>query len=270
MNFKGLKFWEKEPLKPKISNLINELEFRRLELDHLGSRLEMRRKTLFSIFMKTLERGEGDKALVLASEYNELSKLMELLRKSSLALTRIKIRLESVKDMGDFLYHMDNALKTLKKFESFLNLSFTFEKTWEEIASFLNEALLELKVLSPQQFGLKINSERILKDELIESRSLEVLPQKEGLDKDKEKDKIPLLADGDELYVERSFKPKLFKRDKELVQRPLEPINQLKGDITIADIALELKLPVEEVEQALIRLYERKNKPVEYLQEAKV
>jgi len=190
-------FSKKKSLKLRISNLIKDLEFRRLELSNLLSRLELRRKDLFDAFLRSIERGDGEKALVYSSEYEELKKVLDLINKSLLMVIQMKLRLQTLMDMGDFLYQMELTCKNFKDIVP--------EVSFEELLTDIKKTVIEIQSYS--SFGDKIYSPVKVKEEML-------IQQGPSLTQEiKVEEKIPLLADGDE--GEEKFKPKLLKVAKE-------------------------------------------------------
>ncbi|GBC74769.1 hypothetical protein HRbin06_00076 [archaeon HR06] len=193
-------FSREKSLKLRISNLIKDLEFRRLELSNLLSRLELRRKNLFDAFLRSIERGDGEKALVYSSEYEELRKVLDLINKSLLMVIQMKLRLETLIDMGDFLYQMELTCKNFK--DIMPKISF------EDLLADIKKAVIEIQSYS------SFNKSYSSLEEISEEEKITIYGSSNSSFRE---EKIPLLAIGNE--DEGDFKPKLLKTVKEGMEK---------------------------------------------------
>ena len=102
-------------IKDKITGTIRQVEVQRKELEHLKLRLEDRRKSMFDATVKAIERSDEMRARVLAGERAELQKIVRVVNASELALLHIGVRLETIRDVGDVMFVLNNAFKAVKK-----------------------------------------------------------------------------------------------------------------------------------------------------------
>ncbi|MEM2955742.1 MAG: hypothetical protein QXM25_03390, partial [Nitrososphaerales archaeon] len=107
--FKSLLNNENDNMKDKLSLAIREIEINRMNLLSLKDRLEARCKDF-------LEMVKED-ASAYEIEYSELKKAVQIVGASELALNQLALRLETLKDLGDAVYHLSSALKAMKKID---------------------------------------------------------------------------------------------------------------------------------------------------------
>ncbi|MDG6921865.1 MAG: hypothetical protein JRN67_01070, partial [Nitrososphaerota archaeon] len=101
-------------LKDKIGTAIRQVDVQRKELEQLRYRLEERRKSMFDLTVRAIEKNDEMRARVLAGEHIELQKIGKVVNASELALLHISVRLETIRDVGDIMYVLTNAFKAVR------------------------------------------------------------------------------------------------------------------------------------------------------------
>jgi division protein CdvB (Snf7/Vps24/ESCRT-III family) len=254
-------------MKPKIASTIKEIELHRRELENLRGRLEQRRRSLFDTTVRAMKSRDDSKAAVYANEWTELRKVGRVVYASELALTQVILRLESILDVGDVVAHMNMAFKVLRRVnKSVLGLVPSIDQASSEINSVLTETMTEMGHVTPS-VSLDIRTES--GEELVEQarklaeerademkRTLLVSPRQlqkwtEGPDQ-----RIPLLEgvedeEGESAVLGTLFSPRP-RDDSE--ERVLQYATIHNGSVDVTDASNVLKLPPDDVEQAMIRL----------------
>jgi division protein CdvB (Snf7/Vps24/ESCRT-III family) len=256
-----------ESVKPKIASTIKEIELHRRELENLRAKLEQRRKALFDTTVRAMMAKDSSKATVYANEWSELRKVGKVVYASELALTQVVLRLESIVDVGDVMSHMSMAFKVLRKVNKTVQgLVPSLDQASDEINNALTETMAEMGQVSPS-INLNIQTEsgeelveqaRRLAEERAEEmkRSLIVSPrhiqrQAEGLD-----NRVPLLATGEEDEEEAAVLGTLYQPQpvEDVEEQVLQYAAIHSGNVDITDASTVLKMPSDDVEQAMLKL----------------
>jgi division protein CdvB (Snf7/Vps24/ESCRT-III family) len=137
-------------LKDKINLSLKHIETQRKELEQLRIRLEDRRKSMFDQTVGAIEKNDEMRARVLAGEHIELQKITKVVNASELALLHISVRLETIRDVGDVMFVLNNAFKTVKRVgKSVTDAAPNLEQVAAEINDSLGNILAELGMISP-------------------------------------------------------------------------------------------------------------------------
>ena len=257
-----------DAIKPKITSSIREIEQHRRELEDLRAKLDQRRKSLFDTTVKAMKSRDKSKATVYANEWSELRKVGKVIYASELALTQVMLRLESIRDVGDVMAHMTAAFKVLRKVnQSVQGMVPSLDQASSEINSVLAETMSEMGNVSPS-ISLNINTES--GEELVEEakrlaeeradelkRSLGVTPEMIRREAQRSGQELPMLMEGME---EGEEEPAILGTLYEAVpvQETEEQVLQYaaihNGNVDITDASTVLKMPSDEVEQAMLTL----------------
>jgi division protein CdvB (Snf7/Vps24/ESCRT-III family) len=136
--------------KGKIAIALREIEGQRKELDLLKVRLTERRQKLFEIAVRSLGEKNKAKAAVYATEHAEVRKVFRVVEASELALTQVSLRLQSITEIGDAMFHMDTAFKSLRHVSKEMQgVIPAFDAASTEINSTLAETMAQMGQISP-------------------------------------------------------------------------------------------------------------------------
>ena len=254
-------------VKPKIASTIKEIEFHRKELENLRAKLEQRRKSLFDTTVKAMMTKDESKATVYANEWSELRKVGKVVYASELALTQVVLRLESILDVGDVMFHMSMAFKVLRKVNKTVQgLVPSLDQASSDINNALSETMAGMENISPS-ISLNIKTEtgeelveqaRKLAEERAEEmkRSIDVSPLHLQLRGYEQSSRVPLLATGedddeDPAILGTVYKPRPVHETEEQVLQYAAIHN---GNVDISDASTVLKMPSDDVEQAMLIL----------------
>jgi division protein CdvB (Snf7/Vps24/ESCRT-III family) len=253
--------------KPKISSTIKEIEFHRRELQNLRTKLEQRRKALFDTTITAMQSKDESKANVYANEWAETRKVGKVVYASELALTQVILRLESIVEVGEVMSHMSMAFRVLRKVNKTVQgIVPSLDQASENINNALTETMGEMSHVSPT-ISLNIqteNGEELVEQarKLAEERAEEMKAsmfnaplqiKKESQEGDR---RIPLLATGEEDEEESAilgtiFKPRPAQESEEQVLQYAAIHN---GNVDVTDASNVLKMPSDDVEQAMLTL----------------
>ena len=264
---KFIRLRKEDNVKPKIASTIKEIELHRRELENLRVKLDQRRKSLFETTIKAMMTKDKSKAAVYANEWAELRKVGKVVYASELALTQITLRLESIVDVGEVMSHLGMAFKVLRKVNKTVQgLVPSLDQASDEINAALTETMAEMGNVSPS-ISLNIQTEsgaelveqaRKLAEERAEEmkRTLVVSPrqiQQNGEELDR---RVPLLATGEEEDEESSALGTLYRSSpgEEAEEQVLQYAAIHNGSVDVTDASNMLKMPSDDLEQAMLKL----------------
>jgi division protein CdvB (Snf7/Vps24/ESCRT-III family) len=263
---KFIGFGKEENVKPKIASTIKEIELHRRELENLRVRLEQRRKGLFDTTVKAMMAKDKSKAAVYANEWAELRKVGKVVYASELALTQVVLRLESIVDVGDVMSHMSMAFKVLRKVNKTVQgLVPSLDQASDEINNALTETMSEMGHVSP---SIELNIHTESGEELVEQarklaeerademkKTLAISPRQIELEGEELERRVPLLATGEE-DEEASFLGTIYSPQppQDAEEQVLQYATIHNGNVDITDASTVLKMPSDEVEQAMLTL----------------
>lgn len=265
-SLRGLVSRRDESVRPKIASTIKEIELHRRELENLRAKLEARRKSLFDTTVKAMMSKDREKASVYANEWAELRKVGRVVYASELALTQVTLRLESMVDVGDVMAHMSMAFKVLRRVNKTVQgLVPSLDQASSEISNTLTETMAEMGNVSPT-ISLNIQSEsgeelveqarRLAEERADETKQTLGVPQ---LDIDRVADdlerRVALLATGED-DEGSSLLGVLYApaEDSQAEAQVLQYAAVHEGSVDISDASTVLKLPPDDVEQAMLKL----------------
>jgi division protein CdvB (Snf7/Vps24/ESCRT-III family) len=256
-----------DSIKPKISSTIKEIEHHRRELENLRARLEQRRKALFDTTVKAMVTKDHTKANIYANEWAELRKVGKVVYASELALTQVVLRLESIVDVGEVMSHMSMAFKVMKKVNKTVQgLVPSLDQASEEINNTLSETMVGMGNFTP---NIQLNIQTESGEELVEQarklaeeraeemkRSLKVSPRLIQREAPEMQQRIPLLATGDDEEEETQILGTVYKPQprEEAEEQVLQYAAIHNGSVDITDASTALRIPSDDVEQAMLTL----------------
>lgn len=253
-------------IKPKIASTIKEIELHRKELENLRVKLEQRRKVLFDTTVKAMMTKDQSKATVYANEWSELRKVGKVVYASELALTQVVLRLESILDVGDVMFHMSMAFKVLRKVNKTVQgLVPSLDQASSDINNALTETMAGMENISPS-ISLNIKTEtgeelveqaRKLAEERAEEmkRTLSPSPRQAQVAEPFERT-VPLLEGAGEDDEDASFLGMVYRPQQveEAEEQVLQYAAIHNGNVDITDASSALKIPSDDVEQAMLTL----------------
>jgi division protein CdvB (Snf7/Vps24/ESCRT-III family) len=260
------------------------LRLQRNKLEQATFRLKERDKILFQSCINALNNKNKERAAICANEMAEVRKLIKFLCNIELAIERVLLRLETIKELNDIVFDLKPALKLLQSvsqelFEVLPDVSSELGKVNEAISETLSstkitadESIIPVGRKTPE--GEKIINEA---SSFLEQKLAEKLPeppatlQVSEAEKTTLKEMIALTANcsqaiGSETVEEYNKEPSqtLFSIKKAeiqeislMVEKPsledvlLEYVKKSNGEIDIERCSADLKTSYEEIDKAL-------------------
>jgi len=268
-----------------IFQAVRKLKIQRLKLEQATVRLRERDRALFEACVRELKWERREKAAICANELAEVRKLLNMVTQCQLALERIILRLETIKEVTEIMVDLKPALRNLHLItENLVNVMPDVARELERVNDSISETLAVTRFNNSPESIVPLStktqaSEEILKEvsAVLEEKLTQQLPAPPvSLDEDKvqtrenvKKQMIALSATCSEVtqpaerresesYV--TYKDVELKRVSYTIERQSSLENVIldyaknKGEIDVDQCALELNVPHVEVEQALENL----------------
>lgn len=102
------------PLREIAAKSILTLRVQQNRLEQAGYRLKERDKVLFESCMSALKQNNKEKAAICANEISEIRKLIKFLYNVQLAIERVVLRLETIRELSEIVIDLKPALKLLQ------------------------------------------------------------------------------------------------------------------------------------------------------------
>ena len=261
--------------KGRLAIALREIEAQRKELDAMKARLSVRRQKLFETALIALQEKNKPKADVYTAEHAEVTKVAKIVDASELALTQVTLRLQSIDEIGDAMYHMDTAFRSLKvvskEMEGVIpaldaasaDINTTFMETMARMGQITPSLNIDIKSENSEEV---VEQARRFADEASSRMmdSLNMMPGKfeEQLSKTSS-ERTPLLAsgDGDE---EPSILGTVYSSpsDAKVEYEVLNYAATHEGAMDVSKTSQQLGIPQDLVERTMIHLVaEGKVKP---------
>jgi len=276
-------FHSTPPLKEVIFKTIGKLKFQHVKLEQVTFRLRERDRILFEQCVTAVKRKNRERAIICANELSEVRKLLNMLVQTQLALERVVLRLETIKELSDVMVDLVPALRTLKSVTERL-VRVMPEMSWEleKVNDSISETLAITHLNPPQPitpFEEKTPaSEEILKEAsaLLEERLTEKLPEppvpiiatEKVESREEVRQMVALTASCQEVHKPERKPQEYFsykdvklqsvsltiKQSSSLENTLLNYVKKSKGEIDVVQCANELNVPFNDVVEALEKL----------------
>jgi division protein CdvB (Snf7/Vps24/ESCRT-III family) len=260
------------------------LKIQHNKLEQASFRLKERDRILFQTCIHALNNKNKERAAICANELAEVRKLIKFLYNVELAIERVILRLETIKELSDIVVDLKPALKLLQSisqqlFEVLPDVSSELSKVNEAIS----ETLCSTKITADESI-IPVNrktpeGEEIIKEVsgFLERKLAEELPEPPATLETSETEKTTLKemvalaancsqAIGNETIAESdrnssqtlfSFKKAEIQEFSLTVEKPsledvlLEYVKKSNGEIDLKRCSVDLKTSYEEIEKTL-------------------
>ena len=272
------------PLRDIAAKSILTLRVQQNKLEQAGYRLKERDKVLFESCMGALKRNNKEKAAICANEISEIRKLINFLYSVQLAIERVVLRLETIRELSEIVVDLKPALKLLQDVSHDLfQLLPDVSSELSNVNSAISETLCATKITTdasviPVERKTE-GGEEILKEvhSFIEKKLVEDLPEPpttvapEKAKAKPVKELVALTANCsqriDRKSIENdgesssqtlfSYKKSEIKEFSLTMEKPsiedmlLEYVRKTNGEIDMTRCSSDLKTSNEEIEKAL-------------------
>lgn len=272
------------PLRDIAAKSILTLRVQQNKLEQAGYRLKERDKVLFESCMGALKQNNKEKAAICATEISEIRKLIRFLYSVQLAIERVILRLETIRELSEIVIDLKPALKLLQNVsQDLFQVLPDVSNELNNVNSTISETLYATKIRTDESV-IPVNKktaggEEILKEvsSFIEQKIAENLPEPPtSVAPEKKKAKpvkemVALTAncsqtigrrsiendDEDSSQTLFSFKKSEIKEFSLTMEKPsiedmlLEYVRRCNGEIDVTRCSSDLKTSNEEIEKAL-------------------
>jgi len=261
------------------------LRIQQNKLEQASHRLKERDRILFQTCISALKNNNKEKAAICANEVAEVRKLVKFLCNVELAIERVVLRLETIRELSDIVIDLKPALKLLQSvsqelFEVLPDVSAEIKNVNETIS----ETLYATKITADESL-IPVNrktpgGEEILKEvsSFLEQKLAERLPEPPATPQTAEaqttvKELVALSANCSQMIGNGtideaskdsqtlfSYKKAEIKEISLKVEKPsledvlLDYVRKSNGEIDVARCSSDLKASNEEIEKALENL----------------
>jgi len=270
------------PLKDVVFKSIGKLKFQQIKLEQVTIRLRERDKALFGKCIWAIKGKNGDRAIICANELAEVRKLINMLAQTQLAIERIILRLETIRELGDIMVDLLPSLRNLKSLtERLVRVMPEMGRELERVNDTISETMAitrisSLRTVAPIEVKTPAGEE-ILKEAsaFLEERLTEKLPEppapiiaKEKVEPKREMRQMVALAASCQVHNPER-KPKEYfsykdlkmqsvsltiKESSSLEDALLDYVKKNKGEIDTVQCANELNVPFNDVVETLEKL----------------
>lgn len=275
------------PVREIASKSIYTLRVQQNKLEQASFRLKERDKVLFETCMGALRKNNKERAAVCANEIAEVRKLLKFLYNVELAIERVVLRLETIKELSEIVVDLKPALKLLQGVsQELFQVLPEVSAELNNVNSTLSDTLYATKITSDADTLVPVNQktvggEEVLKEvsTYLEQKISETLPEpptSEPIAPVHEKATLvrELVALGvssstsvgrkstdekgfDPAQTLLSFRKSEIKEISLTVEKPsiedavLEYVRKSKGEIDLTRCSSDLKTSSDEIEKAL-------------------
>jgi division protein CdvB (Snf7/Vps24/ESCRT-III family) len=284
-----IKFFQPpRPIGEVILHSTRQLKMQHLKLAQATSRLRQRDQVLFHECVADIKINRKDRASIRANELSEVRKLLQMITQCQLALERVILRLETIKEVAEIMGDLSPALKSLRAVtENLVNVMPDVAHELQTINESISDTLATTHLTSSPESLVPLAKrteagEQILKEvsNFLEEKLSEQLPEPPEPTKSQEvkqevkpqktqetKKMIALAATCSEISQpsDDAEEPKSLFTYKDVHLRSVtiqrQPQSALedtvleyaksKGEIDVDRCAHELSVPEDEIERAL-------------------
>ncbi|MGQ9542814.1 MAG: Snf7 family protein [Candidatus Bathyarchaeia archaeon] len=171
------------PIRKRVNTALHRLQVQLRRLEAKTYQLQSRDKAIYSKCVAAIQAKNNAQASMYANECAEIRRMVLITMRSQLALERVALRLETVRDFGDIAYQMSFVGSVLGTVRNDLqNLMPEISTELADVNETLQSVILEVGETTEQNLDFNIpteESERILKEAtvLAEQKMRERFPE---------------------------------------------------------------------------------------------
>lgn len=279
-------FQSPRPIGEVILQSTRQLKMQRVKLEQATIRLRQRDEVLFQECVAEISKNRQDRASIRANELAEVRKLLLMITHCQLALERVILRLETIKEVAEIMADLSPALKSLRAVtENLVNVMPDVAQELENINESISDTLATTHLNSSPELIVPLAKkteagEEILKEvsSFLEEKLTEQLPappvsidpqevKPQKTQENMTKKMIALAAtcseisqpgnDSEESQSLLTYKD-VHLRSVTIQRQPQSALEDTvleyaknKGEIDVDQCAHELSVPQDEIEKAL-------------------
>jgi division protein CdvB (Snf7/Vps24/ESCRT-III family) len=274
------------PIREVATKSILTLRVQQNKLEQASYRLKERDKILFESCMGALKRNNKEKAAICANEIAEIRKLIKFLYSVQLAIERVVLRLETIKELSEIVVDLKPALKLLQNVsQDLFQVLPDVSNELNNVNSAISETLHATKITADESLipvnKKTVGGEEILKEvsNFLEQKLADTLPEPPATshasaEKTSVKELVALSATSSQVIGRKtinetgkdpsqtlfSYKKSEIKEISLTVEKPsiedmlLEYVRKSNGEIDLTRCSSDLKTSHQDIEKALENL----------------
>lgn len=277
-----------QPIGEVIFQTVRRLKTQQVRLEQATVRLRERDRVLFNSCVTQVRLNRKERAAICAMELSEVRKVLQMVTQCQLALERIILRLETIKEVSEIMADLKPALKSLRVLtETMVSVMPDVAQELQRVNESISETLALTKMNSPESVApLTVKTEageQILKEAsaILEKQITDQLPtppvnvapaKVEGSREKVKKQMIALSAmcseitqplEESEKGVSQSFVTykdvelrgvSFTIRGQSMLEDAVLQYAKQKGEIDVDECARDFSVPQEDVKKALENL----------------
>jgi len=131
-----------QPIGEVIFQTVRKLKTQQVHLEQATVRLRERDRTLFNACVSQVTMNRLERAAICANELSEVRKVLKMVMQCQLALERIILRLETIKEVSEIMADLKPALKSLRSLtETMINIMPDVAQELQKVNDSINETL---------------------------------------------------------------------------------------------------------------------------------
>ena len=138
-----------QPIGQVILQTVRQLKIQQTRLEQATIRLRERDRVLFNACVTQVRMKRPERATICATELSEVRKILKLVMQCQLALERIVLRLETIKEVSEIMADLKPALRSLHTLtETLVNVMPDVAQELEKVNESISETLAVTKLSS--------------------------------------------------------------------------------------------------------------------------
>lgn len=143
-----------QPIGEVIFQTVRKLKTQQVRLEQATIRLRERDKSLFSACVYQVRMKRPERAAICANELSEVRKVSHMVVQCQLALERIILRLETIKEVSEIMADLKPALRSLRVLtETMVNVMPDVAQELQRVNESISETLAVTKMHSPDSIA---------------------------------------------------------------------------------------------------------------------
>ena len=149
-----------DPLKPKLENANRHIQVQVAKLSAKSDRLAAKDKEIFDRVVSLIQKGDTQRAKMLANELTEIRKMGKMITQAKLAFEQIELRINTIQDLGDVASSLSPALGIVRGIAPGIsNVLPEAQGEIEEISGLLRGILVDSGQVNPSVVSVQAANE---------------------------------------------------------------------------------------------------------------
>lgn len=139
MIFENMK--SSEPSKPHLDQAQRKLEMQISKMENTANNLKQKDQKIFKDVTEALQNQDTQKAKSLSNELSQIRKVSKVVDSTNMATEQVKLRLETVSELGDVMGTLSPVRSTIKELDGLSSMLPEADQSLTEISNTLGDVL---------------------------------------------------------------------------------------------------------------------------------